>query len=304
MLTTIEADSNTKSATEREEIDPVFKDVLTFRFGELNIPLQTQVEVGRLPRTIDVLVIIEQQCYLLKVRLETPFGHFRVYNQIEFKGKGDALTIHGYHLILARAHLYLGEEKISASDMTVTIISARKPTKVLHHCQNDVKWEAIGDGHYVNNELLPVHLIVINELPIEPKNYPLLLFAASEKKFRQFLERIVEEDNSAYIYYAYRIKPELTKEVLEMAGRSREYQKNLEFIAKDIGEKLIPFLSKEKMLEHITPEERLSGLTPEELLSGLTPRERLSGLTLEELVRILPSEERKELKQLLDNQAE
>ena len=49
-----------------------------------------------------------------------------------------------------------------------------------------------------------------------------------------------------------------------MAGKSRSYQKNLEFIAKDIGEELIPFLSKEKMLEHITPEERLSGLTPEE----------------------------------------
>jgi phage terminase small subunit len=38
----------------------------------------------------------------------------------------------------------------------------------------------------------------------------------------------------------------------------------LEFIAKDIGGKLIPFLSKEEMLKHITPEERLIGLTPEE----------------------------------------
>jgi hypothetical protein len=49
--------------------------------------------------------------------------------------------------------------------------------------------------------ILPVHLIVINELPIEPKYYPLLLFAASKEKFRQFLERIVEEDNIVYIYY-------------------------------------------------------------------------------------------------------
>ena len=85
--------------------------------------------------------------------------------------------------------------------MTVTIISAKKPIKVLRHCQDDVRWETIEAGHYVSTDILPVHLIVINELPIEPKNYPLLLFAASKEKFRQFLERIVEEDNIVYIYY-------------------------------------------------------------------------------------------------------
>jgi len=261
---TTEADNNTKSATEREEIDPVFKGVLIFWFGQFNVLIQTQVEVSRLPRTMDVLVIIEQTDYLLKVRLETPFGHFRVHNQIEFKGKNDPLTIHGYHLIRGRAHLYLGEKEISASEMTVTIISSRKPINVLRYCPDDVRWEEIAVGHYVSTDILPVHLIVINELPIEPKNYPLLLFASSKKKFRQFLERIVKEDNSAYIYYAYRIDPELTKEVLEVAGKSSSYRKNLEFIAKDIGEELIPFLSKEKMLKHMTPEERLIGLTSEE----------------------------------------
>ncbi|MBM3243060.1 hypothetical protein FJZ31_42925 [Candidatus Poribacteria bacterium] len=114
------ADNDTQSATEREEIDPVFKDVLIFYFGHFNILPQTQVEVSRLPRTIDALVIIEQSDYFLKIRLETPFGYFRVYNQVEFKGKNDRLTIFGYHLILGRAHLYLGEKKISASEMTIT----------------------------------------------------------------------------------------------------------------------------------------------------------------------------------------
>jgi hypothetical protein len=170
--------------------------------------------------------------------------------------------------------------------MTVTIISARKPIDVLRHCQNDVRWEEIAVGHYVSTDILPVHLIVINELPIEPKNYPLLLFAGSKKKFRQFVERIIKEDNSAYIYYAYRIDPKLTKEVLEMAGKSRTYQKNLEFIAKDIGEELIPFLS---------VEDKLRGLTPEELMRRLTLEERLRGLT---------PEERRKLKQLLEEEDE
>ena len=277
-----EADNNTKSATEREEIDPIFKDVLTFNFGQLEIPIQTQVEVSRLPRTMDALVVLKPGD-IEKVRAETAFSYFRVHNQIEFKGKNDPLTIFSYHLILGRTHLYLGEKEISASEMTVTIISARKPIKVLRHCQDDVRWEEVGVGHYISTELPPVHLFVSNELDIEPKNYPLLLFAASKGNFRQFLERIVGEDNSVYIYYAYRIDPELTKEVLEMAGKSRSYRKNLEFIAKDIGEELIPFLSKEEMLKHMTPEDLVRVLTPEERLIGLTP------------------EERKKLKQLLED---
>jgi len=168
----------------------------------------------------------------------------------------------------------------------VTIISARKPIKVLHHCQDDVRWESDEVGHYVNTDILPVHLIVINELPVEPKNYPLLLFAASKKKFRQFLKQIVKEDNSAYLYDAYRIDPKLTKEVLGMSRKSRSYRKNLEFIAKDIGEELIPFLSKEDMLKHLTPEEIVRNLTPEERLIGLAP------------------EDRKKLRQLLEDEDE
>jgi len=75
---------NEVKSAEREEINPVFKDVLMFFFGLFNILPQTQVEVSRLPRTMDVLVIIEQLDYLLKLRLETLFGYFRVHNQIEF----------------------------------------------------------------------------------------------------------------------------------------------------------------------------------------------------------------------------
>jgi len=177
--------------------------------------------------------------------------------------------------------------------MTVTIVSARKPIKVLRHCQNDVRWESSEVGHYINTDILPVHLIVINELPVEPKNYPLLLFAASKKKFRQFLEQIVKEDNSAYIYYAYRINPELTKEVLGMSRRSRSYRRNLEFIANDIGKELIPFLSKEDMLEHITPEDIVRALSPEDIVRVLTP---------ESLGRNLTSEERQKLRQLLGDE--
>ena len=104
-------DSNTKSTIERHEIDPILKEVLTFSFGELGIPIQTQVEISRLPRTMDVLVVAEQSGNLERIWHGTAFDFFRVHNSIEFKGKSDPLTIFDYHLILGRAHLYLGERK-------------------------------------------------------------------------------------------------------------------------------------------------------------------------------------------------
>ncbi|MBI1930110.1 hypothetical protein HYR99_38405 [Candidatus Poribacteria bacterium] len=146
--------------------------------------------------------------------------------------------------------------------MTITIVSARRPVQVLEHCTDEVKWEQISPGYYKSTDLLPVHLFVCDELEVNPKNYLLLLFAASEEKLRQFFERIVEEEDSFYIRYAIRLKPKLMKEVLEMAGKLNLYQQDLKRFAEAAGEDLIPFL-KEKVLKQMTPEEILRGLDPD-----------------------------------------
>lgn len=291
----METSNKTKATAERAEIDPVFKEVLTFNFGQLSIPLQTQVEVSRLPRTMDALVVLEPADEREKVRSSTAFDYFRVHNQIEFKGVADPLTRAGYRLILGRTNLYLGEKDLSASEMTVTIVSARQPRNVLYHRPDDVRWERIGVGHYQSTDLLPVHLFVCNELEIVPKNYPLLLFAASKEKFRPFLERMVSEDNTIYIYYASRVEPELTKEVLKMAGKQSLYEKQLQRIAESMGEDLIPFLSAdEKSLK------RIAESIGEEVLLRLPPEKRVRSLTAEDIVRSLPPKTKAELLQLLN----
>ncbi len=117
---------------------------------------------------------------------------------------------------------------------------------------------------------------IIGELVIEPKNYPLLLFAASKEKFRQFVEQIVEEDNTIFIQYAYFMDYKLTEEVLQVAGKKSAYRKNIELYIKEYGEVL---------------------------LRGLSLEERLRGLTEEDL-RGLDPETREKLKQLIKNQDE
>ncbi len=271
----------TKSLPERHHIDPVFKEVMTHNFGQFDLPIQTQVEVSRLPRTMDALVVLKSSVEIEKVRAETAFDYFRVQNQLEYKGKDDLLTIFDYHLIRGRSHLYLGEKGLTAKEMTVTIVSARKPINVLQKCPDDVRWEQVGVGHYKSTDLLPVHLFVCNELEIEPKNYPLILFASSKKKLRQFFERIVAEDNALYIYYAHFADSKLIKDVLKMAGKTDKYRQTLEQMARDY---LFPVM---------TPEERLRGLKPEDVVRALTPEEILRGLS---------PETREKLRQLLNGQ--
>ena len=249
---------------DRDFLDPVFKEVMTFNFAQLALPVETQVEISRLPRTMDALVVLEQPPEREKVREQTVFNYFRVYNQIEFKGKNDPLTRDEYNLIRGRSYLYLGEKNISASLMTVTIISARQPRNVLYHSTLDVKWKSESAGHYKSTDIFPVNLFVCNELEVIPKNYPLLLFAASKEKFRQFVEQIVDADNITYIYYASRVEPTVTKEVLKMARKQNLYEKQLQRIVDSMGADL---------LEKMTPEERMHGLTLSERLAGLSPED-------------------------------
>lgn len=267
--------------TDHHFLDPVFKEVMILNFAQLALPVETQVEVSRLPRTMDALVVLEQTAEREKVHAQTAFNYFRAYNQIEFKAKNDPLTRDEYNFIRGRSYLYLGEKQISASVMTVTIISARQPRNVLYHSSLDVKWEAEGAGHYKSTDIFPVHLFVCNELELTKKNYPLLLFATSKGKFRQFVERIIGEDNITYIYYASRVEPEVTKEVLKMAGKQSLYEKQLQRIIDSMGADL------------------LKKMTPEERVHGLTVSERLAGLDLQDL-RTLDPEEKAAFLQLLN----
>jgi len=299
----------TQSIPNRGHIDPVFKQILTFRCGPLGIPLQTEFEVSRLPRTIDAIIRLDPSQEMGQLQSQTPFGHFRVHNLIEFKGRRDPLTMAEYHLIMGRAYLYLGENDLLPDQMTVTIVSARKPRQVLSRRQK-VGFQALGGGYYLRSGEFAVYLIVINELPILPKNYPLLLFTSSAKQFRQFVQQVVKEENWDYIRFAYRLRPKITKEVLAMAGKHSIPRKDLEFMAKDIGPEILPYLNEEDLLKHLSPEARLRGLNPEDLLKQLSPEDRVRGLNSEARVRGLSPEERlrgmspdelRKLKQFLEN---
>ncbi|MFN8492603.1 MAG: hypothetical protein U0350_33690 [Caldilineaceae bacterium] len=278
----------------RRQIDPIFKQVMVNEFTGYQAALQTEVEVSRLPRTIDVLITVDAQEALQRVRTETSFSYFLRCNQVEFKGREDPLTNAGFHLINGRTQLYLGEQGVTVHEMTVTIICASKPRSVFAYTGQFQPFHSIEAGYYKNEDHPAVHLIVINELPIIPKHYPLLLFASSERKFRQFLEQLLAQGDITYLRYAYEVRPKLTKEVFTMAGLSATLsQEDLKFMAQDVGRELMAFLPPEERLAGISIDELLQAINAGVLLQELTPEHRTMLLELLKLQAAALQEKKK-----------
>ncbi len=58
-----------------------------------------------------------------------------------------------------------------------------------------------------------------------------------------------------------------------MAGKHSIPRKDLEFMAKDIGPEILPYLNKEDLLKQLSPEDRVRGLSPEDIARGMRPDE-------------------------------
>jgi hypothetical protein len=288
------------SETSKSATDPIFKQVITTFFQEWEVDIQTEVEVARLPRRIDAVVRVVPRA-LHAIRYLTPFWYFLIHNVIEFKGRADALTIYGYQRILSRSYQYLAEHQLDNPELTLTIVSARKPRTVLS--RSYLGFKQIAEGYYFcDNGGLQVYLIVTNELPVDPVNYSLLLFASSKKKIQKIIEDIMRNEWVEYIQYAVLLHPDITQEVA-MANRFRLPRRNMELIAEYLGRDLVPFINLEDRVHDLTPAQRLQGLDDAaQRLQGLDAAQRLQGLSLEDIRDSLSDEERQALRQLLDDQ--
>jgi len=195
--------------------DALFKEVMTRLFVALQILIHTEQEVSRKPRTIDVVIICTLKD-IEKAKRETPFDFLKKNNIIAFKSITDRLTIWEYHKIRARAHFYIAENRLAADDTIICAVCSSEPRKVLHQSQDTVEFRMITPWHYVSNEKIPFHVIIIRELKTEFKNYPLLLFAPM-RKFKEFVKHAVSNNRLKYLEYAYILHPQETREVL-MSG--------------------------------------------------------------------------------------
>lgn len=139
--------------------DALFKEVMTQLFSKLQIPIKTEQEVSRKPRTIDVVITCTKED-IEKAKRETTFDFFQENNIIGFKSLADPLTIWEYHKIRGRAHFYTAENKLSASNVIICAVCSSKPRKVLYKSQNVVEFTMKKPWHYVSAEKIPFHVVI------------------------------------------------------------------------------------------------------------------------------------------------
>jgi hypothetical protein len=304
----MENERDTKSR--KSATDPIFKRVMLTLFQAWDVDIQTEVEVGLASLRIDAVVGVRIPDIFSDLPIHTPFGHFRNDNILEFKGLGDPLTIDDVYRIAMRSFHYFLERKVSVFDLTVTIICARTPRKVLSH--PGFGFQKRAEGYYLCHAFdVPVCLIATNELPIEPMYHSLLLFASSKVKIQPIIEDIVKHNAVQFFFFVSLLHPKVAQEVLKMAKRRDRIEESVKILAEGLGARLVPYINPEDRLRDLTPEQRLAGLDAEQRLAGLDAEQRLAGLdaeqrltglSLEDRINGLSDEDRQVLRQLLDEQ--
>jgi hypothetical protein len=214
--------------------DAVFKEIFAKWLEGLGAAVQTQVETGRLPRTIDVVGMTDAA---VRARLakESPFDYFQRHNIVEFKSPRDPLTPDEYKLIVARAYLFL--QKVGEDDLrnlTVTVISATKPRRVLTQVPYLVKFQKEAPGRYRSDDKLSLYVLVTSELPMEERNRLLLLFTTGEKR-DVVLREMSARGEKNLLNIAYHLYPHAVSEVSPMSKEFPTLEENIEFFIQDFG---------------------------------------------------------------------
>jgi len=277
--------------------DFAFKLVRERLFARVGLSLQTEWAVGDLPLRIDGVVRCQPDD-VARLAERTPFGFFTRHNLLECKSLSDRLTLDEFQRIVGRAYLYAANEKVrNHNDLIVCIICARSPRRLLRQSQSVAKFEPAAQGIYMTRSVgIPVHVVVVPELSVEPSSVFLRLFG-DEAGRREAIATFIGWGDLDLMRVSALLFPDEVHEVMKMTKRAKAPD-----IAANVAY-LVRWLGPEKVIGDLTPEERLAGLRPEERLAGLKPEERLAGLKPEERLAGLKPGELERLKKLLDKSA-
>jgi hypothetical protein len=205
-------------------LNEVFKNKIKVHFEKFAI-VKTEVEILRLPRRMDLLVIEADTPIKEHVSL---FQYFKKFNIIEFKSEADELNLYGYLKMGYYLHAFLlREEGAFPKNTTLTLVSTFKPKIPVDR----ISWMEIRKGLYLVKGLgiVDLHIVVIDELSrrnTEEYNW-LKTFVSKKNRKNVIIEAFIkgsEEDR---------------EELLLL------YKEEIEQILKELGIDMISALKKE-----------------------------------------------------------
>jgi len=213
----------------RQDYDSVYKAFFERLFQRWQVPVETQVEVSRRAKSIDVVIRCEEEH---RKRLKnTAFCFFRSVNSLELKSPEDPLNLADYMNIFSRAYGLLAKQEKEAdrlpTNATITIVCSVRPDKILDDLKTELRFLPTSEpGIYLSEQGIEVRIIVSTELDVIEKNYPLLILAKG-KKLLEFFEAVVMKELAEYIEILFQVGVSIDPETLiegvrKMAERHHE----------------------------------------------------------------------------------
>ncbi|WHE06068.1 DUF4351 domain-containing protein [Thermoanaerobacterium thermosaccharolyticum] len=206
------------------------------------VEIKQEEYLSKEPLRIDVIIIKKEK----DVKINKKIGQiFKRYNIIEYKSPDDYVSIDDYFKGLGYVYLYKSimnaydrsrkeVDDIKIDELTLTFVCSNLPKKLMSFLEeHKIKLDNSDNGvYYIDNEWIPVQIIVLSELEDVEENYPLMVLS-NNMHFRNAIEKVFSSINEAKEYdnkirlieAAFRIDPGIVSEVIKMyADRLSEEQ--------------------------------------------------------------------------------
>ncbi|AEF17831.1 hypothetical protein Thexy_1811 [Thermoanaerobacterium xylanolyticum LX-11] len=206
------------------------------------VEIKQEEYLSKEPLRIDVIIIKKEK----DVKINKRVGQiFKRYNIIEYKSPDDYVSIDDYFKGLGYVYLYKSimnaydksrkeVDDIKIDELTLTFVCNNLPKKLISFLtEHKIKLDNSDSGvYYIDNEWIPVQIIVLSELENVEENYPLMVLS-NNMHFRNAIEKVISSINEAKEYdnkirlieAAFRIDPGIVSEVIKMyADRLSEEQ--------------------------------------------------------------------------------
>jgi hypothetical protein len=222
----------------RNNWHPAFREGLALELEQYGDMLQFEFEhpLTDAPLVIDALVIKK----VPDVVIEKNIGAlFRAVNIVEYKSPSDHLSVWDFYKVYAYANLYISQEQIAATDVTLTFVSERYPREVIKHLKKTYGYtvdEQQNGIYYVSGSMLPIQIIETKKLS-EAEN--LWLRCLSDSLDARSLMTVLQESEArkktakvrAYTHTLLRANAQTAKEAMDM----RKQRYTLEQMVIDTG---------------------------------------------------------------------
>jgi len=277
--------------------DEAFK-ISMKKYFESIAMVETNFEILKLPKKVDLLIIQAEKTIIDYVKI---FTYFKRLNIIEFKSEKDRFVFKPdlYDIGIYTNGVLRIKNEYDFEDTTFSLVSSTKPEKLL----NLFKASELEKGVYRidNINLIPIHIVVIEELEIEfEKEVSVLKDFTSKKDRHEYLEEMLKKDNFENKFTSEKLKlflelyyDEFNKILKERKIQMTIIERNIRRAAEEYGIKR-QFIEEGK-LEGIT-EGKLEGIEQER--RTFAKKALFKGYPIEEIMELtdMSKEEILELK--------